>query len=310
MTRIPVTVLSGYLGAGKTTILNHVLSDPSSAGIAVLINDFGSVNIDAELVRSRTDRVMELSNGCVCCAIGDDLGDTLTAVAAWPDPPERLILEASGVAQPGRIAMTVGHWPGFELDAVLVAADAETVEARAKDKFVGTLVRSQLKAADIVVLTRGDLVSDTALERVVQWLRNMDPEARIVSAPQGRVPTDLMIGPGTAARALSGQAHNHDHAHFTTRTWRPDGPVDVAALAAVLRDLPPKVHRAKGFVTDAATGQGALVQLVGRRLTVSPADGSPEPCLVLIAAGGDRTLDRTMARLDACTAPAALGAGA
>ena len=298
MKRIPVTVLSGYLGAGKTTILNHVLSGPAGARMGVLVNDFGQVNIDAALIRRRGENVVELSNGCVCCSVSDDLGETLSAIADWPEPPERLLLEASGVAKPSRIAMTVGHWPGFDLDAIVVAADAETVMPRAKDKYVGSLVRNQLQSADIVALTRGDLVGGGQVEKVTDWLRTLDAGTRVVEAPMGRIPADLLVGAGSDPRPEAGDI---GHAHFATRAWRPDGPVDLTALRDVLENLPPAVHRAKGFVTDTATGEGAIVQLVGARCTITPAQDA-DACLVIIAAGESRdaALVETLDRLESC----------
>ncbi|MFD2857810.1 CobW family GTP-binding protein [Seohaeicola zhoushanensis] len=169
--RIPVTVLSGYLGAGKTTILNRVLAGAGGQRVAVLVNDFGPINIDAALVRQRGRDVIELSNGCVCCTIGDDLGATLSAIAVRPERPDRVLIEASGVAEPARIGMLAGHWPGFELDAVLVAADAETIRRRAGDKFVGQLVRNQLDSADIVLLTKTDLCEPEDVHATEAWLR-------------------------------------------------------------------------------------------------------------------------------------------
>jgi G3E family GTPase len=194
--RIPVTVLSGYLGAGKTTIINRVLTGGHGLRLGVLVNDFGPVNIDARLIAAEGDNLVEMSNGCVCCSINDDLGEAMNAIAARPNPPQRLLLEASGVAEPARIAMMAGHWPGFELDAVVVAADAETVEARARDKYVGRLIRNQLLAADLIVLTKGDLVGPERLAKVTDWLLELQPEVRIVHALDGQVP----VGRDTAHR--------------------------------------------------------------------------------------------------------------
>ena len=103
---IPVTILTGFLGAGKTTLLNRILNGDHGLRIAVLVNDFGSVNIDAELVVGVQDDVISLANGCVCCEVRDDLVETVTAIAARPERPECVLLEASGVADPAGIAMT------------------------------------------------------------------------------------------------------------------------------------------------------------------------------------------------------------
>ncbi|QOL81121.1 CobW family GTP-binding protein [Pseudooceanicola spongiae] len=292
--RIPVTVLSGYLGSGKTTILNRALAGDHGVRLAVLVNDFGPVNIDAALIRASGERVVELSNGCVCCSIGDDLGETLSAIAAWEDPPERLILEASGVADPRRIAMAAGHWPGFTLDAVLVAVDAETVQARARDKFVGSLITAQLRSADLLVLTKGDLVGAGHPAQVRDWLGETCAGTGVVRADAGDLPLDLLFGISGHGTAVAPESH----VHFSTALWQPEGPVDLDRLRALLEGLPPSVHRAKGGVHDAATGQGVLVQCVGRRvsLTLSPPDITG---LVLISTGDAVTLEAVVVGLQA-----------
>lgn len=303
--RIPVTVLSGYLGAGKTTILNRVLAGAGHQRLAVLVNDFGPINIDAALVRQRGRDVMELSNGCVCCTIGDDLGDTLSAIAARPAPPDRVLIEASGVAEPARIAMSAGHWPGFELDAVLVAADAETIRRRAADKFVGQLVRNQLDRADIVLLTKTDLCAPDAVRATEAWLHARKKGARVARIVQGRVPTSLLFSGSIFAPGGAGPAPPRAQPGFTTRIWHPGRPVDLARLEAAFASLPESVHRAKGFVIDAATGSAALIQCVGRRVKVTPATEGV-PGVVFIAFGDPAPLEAFCAGLDAALVPSAV----
>ena len=300
--RIRATVLSGYLGAGKTTIVNHVLSQPHGIRLAVLVNDFGPVNIDASLIRGQGERIVELSNGCVCCSIGNDLGEALSAIAVWPEPPERLLLEASGVAEPARIAMTVGHWPGFELDAVIVAADAETVQERAHDKYVGALVHSQLRSADLVALTKGDIAGPDKAAQAKAWLRAAVANVRVVEAAHGRIPREILLGlphrgdgPGDNPRI-----HHHSHADFATSLWRPDRPVDTEKLRRMLSGRFPFLHRAKGFVTDGRTGDKVLIQSVGARCEISAAVETAEPGLVLIIAGGECNLADITRELDGC----------
>ncbi len=300
--RIRATVLSGYLGAGKTTIVNHVLSQPHGVRLAVLVNDFGPVNIDASLVRGQGERIVELSNGCICCSIGNDLGEALGAISAWPEPPERLLLEASGVAEPARIAMIVGNWPGFELDAVIVAADAETVCERAKDKYVGALVRSQLRSADLVALTKGDLIGSDRAAQAEAWLRSSDPLLRIVHAAQGAVPGEILLGFPRRDQDCGGEpaSHRHSHADFTTSLWRADRPVDTERLRETLTGRFPSLHRAKGFVTDGGTGDLVLVQSVGPRCEISKAPATAEPGMVLILAGGGDDLAAITLDLNRC----------
>lgn len=294
--RIPVTILSGYLGSGKTTIINRMLSGDHGLRLGVLVNDFGPINIDARLIEAEEDDLLELSNGCVCCSIGDDLGEALSALASRPNPPERLLLEASGVAEPARIAMMAGHWPGFELDAVVVTADAETVQTRAIDKFVGRLIRNQLQAADLIVLTKADLIAQGQLDKATDWLSETHPEVSILSAANGHVPAEILLGSYDRGDALDEPLDLH--VQFATAVWRPDGPVDYGRLTAILDALPSSIHRVKGFVKDSASGKGMLVQAVGARSRITPTEHAEDPCLVMIGTGSHSELELLCRQLD------------
>ena len=298
--RIPVTILSGYLGSGKTTIINRTLAGDHGLRLGVLVNDFGPVNIDASLIAAEGDDLVELSNGCVCCSIGDDLGVAMSALFARPNPPQHLLLEASGVAEPARIVMSAGYWPGFELDAVVVAADVETIEARASDKYVGRLVRNQLAAADLIVLTKSDLVQPERMTEVTKWMRQQRPEARIVPAVDGCVPMEILLG--KSGRTGSGINSDPVHMHFATAVWHPQGPVDTARLAERMALFPNWVHRVKGFVLDASSGANILVQVSGQRCVMVPAENQLDHCLVMIGTGPRRDLERLCAELDGCLA--------
>ncbi len=301
--RIPITIISGYLGAGKTTILNRALAGAGGRRLAVLVNDFGAVNIDGGLIDWADDTIIALNNGCVCCSIGDDLGEALSALAAQAVPPEAVLLETSGVSEPARIARLAGHWPGFELDAVIVAADAESVRNRAGDKFVGRLVQSQLRSAEVIALTKTDRIDADAKDRIGRWLRQQNDDARIVETVMGAFPFDLLCGskpdrltrPGQGpAAAISDTEHGP---HFESVAWQPAGRVDAERLRHCLLRLPAGVARAKGVLID-ANGGGLLVQGVGRHISISCAAPPETPCLVLIAAGDGSDLASVLAMLE------------
>jgi G3E family GTPase len=296
--RIHVTVLSGYLGSGKTTIINNALSQPHGLRLAVLVNEFGPINIDASLITSQREQVIELSNGCVCCSIGDDLSAALTLLQTREDPPEHVLMEASGVAEPARIAMTVGYWPGFALDATVVAADTETIRTRAQDKYVGRLVQSQLRSADIIALTKTDLVSHDSVTATQSWLGTVAQYARIVHTPHGRLPIEILCGPVPIQPTSAHQSTLDQHHAFSTVALRPDGPVDLIQLQTDLGALPTNVHRVKGFVIDAATGQSKLVQCVGKRCNITSIPNGVEPCLVLISTATQEYLEHIAQNLE------------
>lgn len=199
---IPITIAGGYLGAGKTSLINHVLAGKHGRRVTVLVNDFGAINIDAKLIENSADDTINLTNGCACCAIQDDLGSALQTQIERASPPDHILIEMSGVAEPARIQGYAEAWPGVHLDCVVTLADAETVRSRAADKFVGRVVQRQLSAADFLVLNKVDLVSDDERLRAAAWLRERCPDSRLIEAIHGAVDAAVLFEPsGRIARA-------------------------------------------------------------------------------------------------------------
>ncbi|GAB3625619.1 cobalamin biosynthesis protein CobW [Pandoraea terrae] len=295
---IALTILSGFLGAGKTTLLNRILRAPHGLRIAVLINDFGDINIDAALVARRDEEVIDLANGCICCSIGSELMAALLKIAERPARPDYLIIEASGVSDPWKIAQIGLADPAFRLDGVIVLADAEAVRSLASDRYVGDIVRRQLTAADIVVLNKTDLISVSQRAEVSAWLRTLAPDARQFAAVQADVPMAVLLGAGTepiarAARQEGAAGHGHAHHHdrqFDSWSFTADRPFCRAALERVLDGLPTDLLRGKGLLLlQDDLEHPALLQIVGRRRTLmrSPAwRDSPRTALVLIGVSG------------------------
>ena len=266
---IAVTVLGGYLGAGKTTMLNHVLRHATER-IAVLVNDFGSVNIDADLVTLPADGagvgMITLQNGCICCSLSDGLAVALDRIREAVPRPQRAVIEASGVADPALIA-AYGHQPGLRLDGTVVVVDAESLEARVRDRWVGDVVVGQIRAADLLAVTKTDLVGPDGLAAAHRRLEALAPGVPRIEVRHGDAPLEALIGlerRGSPVPEGSGLAADE---RFVAWHAEVDDPVDVDAVVSALRSLGPEVVRAKGVVRAASDGRRVVLQRVGRRVS-------------------------------------------
>jgi G3E family GTPase len=238
---IPSTVLAGWLGSGKTTLLNELLVGISSERVAVIVNDVGDVNVDAALIeRSDGDRI-ELTNGCICCSIGSSLALTLRDLVVVDDPPDRIIIEASGVAEPARVAQ-YGDRRRIEAPAIVVTVDATDVLERADDRRYGATVRAQVTEADAVVITKADLVDLERIEDVRSWLAAQAPTTPIVDRATA-------LAPRPSARSIDIKPIDGLEAGMETLTI--DFGADVVVTGHLERELAatPGVLRAKGLLT-------------------------------------------------------------
>ncbi len=262
MTPIPVTILGGYLGAGKTTLINKVLAQESDQRLAVFVNDFGEINIDAALIESRDDNVVALTNGCVCCSIGDDLGKAVFELLQSDTPTDHVVIEASGAADPTRVAGYALGDTRLGAPHVITLADAETIRTRAKDKFVGKLVQRQIKAAHLVALSKIDLVAPSEIEPVQRWISALAPYASVINA------SDLSSLLVQQVRSNASADDLEAPPEFTTFTFRSAKSLIRDRFEEAVRSLPPKVWRAKGFVSF-DDGQRVVFQKVGNRWSLS-----------------------------------------
>lgn len=305
--RIPVTVLTGFLGAGKTTVLNHLLRS-GGRRFAVLVNDFGDLNIDADLIVAIEGERISLSGGCVCCRIRGDLLDAAFQIAARPDAPEHLLVETSGVSNPWPVAetFTVGRARrSFQLHSVLTVVDAEQVQAHPPH---AGLIRDQLLAADLIVLNKCDLVAEPDRAAIRAWLGAVSPDARLIEATEGRFAPALLLDQAPAAAdgdmVLTDPAPPADAA-FAGWSYTGDRPLSRDRLWRALAGLPPGVIRAKGIVDLGEVPEArTIVQMVGRRIQVRRGDPwgdtAPQSRLVVIGAPGALTDADLADRLAAC----------
>lgn len=292
MSAIPLVVIGGYLGAGKTTLLNHVLTNAGTRRITVLVNDFGSINIDAALIRERTDDVINLENGCICCSIGGRLVDALLAISSRDDPPDLLIIEASGVSDPVRIAQIGLLDRAFRLDGVVVLVDAERIEATLADPYVGDIAQRQIEGATALVLNKMDLLDDTERETVIARVEALAHSRVMLEAVHGVVPLGLIFdrqvlpvrthdGLPLSAASLS---LTPTLAALSSFSFVTDACLSRSKLKEALQSFSAKLLRAKGFVRLDDDGVLHELHVVGRRvlITASPTRTATESLIVLI----------------------------
>jgi G3E family GTPase len=281
----PVTVLTGFLGAGKTTLLNRILDGDHGLRVAVLVNDFGSINIDADLVVGveAGGDVISLSNGCVCCSIRDDLLGVVQQVIDRPERPEYIVLEASGVAEPSGIAATfldARLRDSIRLDSIMCVMDASQIFAAPE---LLDLKLRQIAFADMLILNKVDLVGRDQIAHIRGWLDDRFRNYRLAESTHGDVPMEVLLGAGRFDPAqLDTQAsHHHDcsdahcdhHDHgtvFSTWNFETDEPISLDALRRTAQKLPASVYRCKGVIHSAeAPDRRSILQVVGNRVDLA-----------------------------------------
>jgi G3E family GTPase len=274
---IPLTLVTGFLGAGKTTLVNHVLRASHGRRIAVVVNDFGDIAIDGDLVVGAATQTVSLENGCICCSIQADLVTGVAELVRNAPDLDAIVLETSGVSQPGAVISVlrgVATRPPLRIDSVVAVVDAEGFFGQRADRASGALVTSQLKAANTVVLNKADLVGEEALRATRVQIEEAVPGARVLAASNGAAPVELLLDTGLADRVLDGATEAGDapraDAAFETWSFRCEEPLDAEAVKRAVWQLPPGIVRAKGILAlSADRSVQTVLQLVGRRATLS-----------------------------------------
>lgn len=279
--RVPLTFLSGYLGSGKTTLINRLLAT-TDRPIAVMVNDVGQVNIDARLIRRRHGNTIELTDGCVCCSLSDGFGAAFDQLREQSTPPDHVVVELSGVAEPDRV-LPWARSAGFKLDGVLTMVAADQLEELLAEPIAQLTITKQLLSADLIVLTKVESLSSgqrSAVECNVRELiahgvteglasGDRDPTTTpVVTTDEPNLTTTLLhLGGRHASDLQSLPAPTLFDTHTTDLVPLPD-PIERHELDNLLQTLGPDVVRAKGIACDKA-GRRWNIQVVGRRSVIT-----------------------------------------
>ncbi len=314
--RLPVTIITGFLGSGKTTLVNHILRQQKGVRTAVMVNEIGEITIDNDLIIAATDDMVELANGCICCSINNDLVDAIFRVLQREPRIDRLIVETTGVADPLPVVLTFlrsEFRDAVRVDSIVALADAENFSLGLLDSKAAL---NQLRYADFVVLNKCDLVSPKRIEAVEAEIRAVVADTvradtvRIVRAARAEVALPLILGTGVRHADQRFDDHGDDRGHdhlaadgFATVSFATEQAFCADRFQAFLERLPANVFRAKGVLTIDGSSRLHLFHLVGRRFTLdeAPADLTGHNRLVLIG----RNLDAEVlkAQLAACLVP-------
>ncbi|WP_447555192.1 CobW family GTP-binding protein [Vreelandella sp. EE22] len=266
-TPLGVTIVAGFLGAGKTTLINHLLSQANGHRLGVMVNDFGALNIDQSLINERQDNLITLSNGCVCCSLQGELSSSIESlVNSKGDQLDHLLIECSGVSDPERVVNVLGY-PRLRakarLEGVITLVDA-ALDYESLSSPLRHLVASQIENADLVIVNKSDLVALEDIEQLEQRL--LLPDSRRIRSTHAALPVDFVLWPlptlGATifrpVRTPSGASTNIGALGLKTLSWQHAGHIDVSALRALLDDLPKQVIRFKGIV---CLGDGRVLAL-------------------------------------------------
>jgi G3E family GTPase len=302
---LPVTIITGFLGSGKTTLLNHILTNQQGVKTAVLVNEFGEIGIDNELIVSTDQNMVELSNGCICCTINNDLVDAVYKVLAREEKLDYLVIETTGLADPLPVAMT---FLGSELrdltrlDSIITVVDAANYSL---DLFNSEAALSQITYGDVILLNKTDLVDETTLQELEKKINNIKEGSRIIRTTKSQVPLPLILSVGLfeSDKYFDDHAkehddhshcehehddhsscehehhehheHHHDHSNhlendgFTSISFQSDKPFSIRKFQYFLdNQLPINVFRAKGIMWFEESPQRHIFHLCGKRFTI------------------------------------------
>jgi G3E family GTPase len=284
---IPVTIITGFLGSGKTTLLNQILQNLNGWKVAVLVNEFGDINIDSQLLIAVDEETIELTNGCICCTINDNLAEVVYRLLKRRDRLDYLVVETTGVANPLPIALT---FLGTELrnmthlDSIVTVVDVENFTL--KEHYASEAALSQIAYGDIILLNKTDLVSQTTVDAIENQIRDIKEGTRILRSEYGKVPLPLILDvnlaeAGSSSQALAASdlpASRLNGDGFMSTSFQSDRPFALKKFQQFLDyHLPENVFRAKGILWFVESSKRHIFQLSGKRFTINDSEWETSP---------------------------------
>ena len=283
---VPFTVIGGFLGAGKTTLLNHLLTQSSGIRFAVLVNDFGDLNIDESLISSHEGQTISLANGCVCCSISNDFNRSMINLVKRIEEFDQVLVEASGVSEPDRIMDIARLDPELSPSGIVVLVDAAQVQNRSTDRYISNTVLKQLQTAELLIVNKTDLVSREKLAELETWLEVVSPTAVRLNTSGGVVPVELIFGEKIISSGFSDKAdgesnrtedsfHIHHKHQFKSLALNSNKRLNRNTFEIWYDALPRSVIRGKGILYFGdEPGNSWVWQKVGKNSSIKKFSGN------------------------------------
>ena len=279
-TPIPLIVIGGFLGSGKTTLINQLLSEATTPRCAIVVNDFGDINIDSKLIEYKDDNIIALKNGCVCCSMANDLTQTLSQIVNFTIRPEKILIEASGVSLPKKIADVAKISADFLPAGVCVLADSIALERQLKDRWIADTVELQLQSANAIILSKTNS-NNLSIDYIDQLkiLMQLNPGAEIYASDSFTWSILNDVKANTHAAISTKQ-----HASFTTIVIESNRRVNWQTLENWMSSSE-QIYRVKGWLKDANTGDNFLIQATPENIEISATEQWFEKQIAIVVIG-------------------------